>query len=132
MIEYFYPDDIIITTDELGRREARLGYKHMCVYDGRISFQSDMPIYFTDAEIETVITAYHKVWLAARERHRKEELNKFYDYREIVMAFWKAHEVENYNPKHPAWTVSSHGPNAVTKQSIMEWSNHYQYDKSQE
>lgn len=122
MTEYFYPDDIIITTDEVGRREARLGYKHMCVYDGRISFQSDMPIYFTDAEIETVITAYHKAWLAARERHRKEELDKFYEYREIVMAFWKAHRVENYDPLNPKWTVGNRH-SSVGKETIMKWWN---------
>jgi hypothetical protein len=122
MTEYFYPDDVIVTTTEDGKREARLGYKHICVYDGRIWFQSNMPINFTNAEIESVITAYHKAWLTARERHRKEELNKFYEYREIVMAFWNAHKVESYDPLNPRWTVGNRH-SLVGKETIMKWWN---------
>ena len=119
MTEYFYPDDVIVTTAENGKRVARLGYEHILVYDGSVNFSSLMPVTFTDIELDSIMNAYHKAWIAARERNRKEKTKLFMDQRDIVASFWKAHRTTD-NTK---WTVSEFGKDQVTMEKIMNWYN---------
>ena len=105
--EYFYPDDVIVVQTESGR-VAKLGYTTYLNASGEVQMKSQLPVNFTDREVYAIERIYHKIWLEARERHRKEQAEIFlasYPSVQKDTASWNSFISEGNEPSITAWNI---------------------------
>lgn len=71
-IRYYYPEDIIKKDGK-----AHVGYGSILQTDGFVAFSSELPVVFTEEELEEFDSLYFQIWERSRLRIRKKAFDEF-------------------------------------------------------